>query len=251
MKTPIKILVGIACALVVLALSGAAITAMQRRDGEQIQKLREELGKAKADAQKEHERAQVEAKRGEEWRATAQVALDRVGRLEGRLKGVEAKLAALGPQPPATAPESLPVEVAAIAKAMTDAGVKAAPLAPPVGPLEIGMAGADARHGLGLILDGKNYPEALERIGLLEETVDTLKEQKAGLQDAVEAKTQEAASNLAAYEAESRSRASAEGAVLLQEQIIHEKDALLRKERAKKWVWGGSGAGIALLVLLL
>lgn len=253
MKTPIKILLIIGAALVVLGLSGAAITAMQRKDSEQIQALREELGRAKADAQREHEKAQAEAKKGEEWRVTAQAALDRVGRLEGRLKGVEARLAAMGPQAPATAVEGLPTEAPAIAKAMTEAGVPAVPIIPPVAGAEVGLATGAARHGLGLILDGKNYPEALVRIGLLEETVGTLKEQKAGLQEAVEAKTQEADSNKAAYEAESRARASAEEATAIQSKIVDQKDALLKKERVKKWLSGGAGliVGYAIKAIII
>lgn len=245
---PILIIMGV---LAFLGITGAGITGLQRRNDEKIVILQQALGKAQAALEEEHKAALAEAKKGEEWKGVAQAALDRVGRLEGRLKGVEAKLAAMGTQAPATAPESLPTEAPAIAKAMTDAGVKAFPIVPTTSGLEVGLATTDARVGLGLIMDGKNYPQAISRIVLLEEEVGVIKEQKTGLEEAVAAKTQEANANKAAYESESLARESAEETATIQRKISDQKDALLKKERVKKWVFGGSGLAFAALVLLL
>ena len=251
MTTLTKFILGLVAFLLVCVVAGTALTQFQRGKEKEIQALRQQIGEAKATAAMWETKSKEEAARGQEWRQTADTALARVGALEGRLKGVEAKLAAMGPQAPVTPTEGLPREAQAIAQAMTKAGVPAQAIQPPVGELAVGLSAPSAQKGLGLIIDGTNYPSALSRIEVLTEEGAILAQQKADAIAAEAARREEAARFEAALHAEEQAKAACETGSAAKDKLVDEANAMLKAERPKKWFWGIGGAALTALVLLL
>lgn len=247
--------------LTVAAFAGnALLNHLQANTNAKIQALEDALTASKVrEAQHEAARKNLEEKakaadtRSEEWKAQAQAALARVSRLEGRMKQIETKLADLGPAKPPTDAQNLPGDAVGIAARITTEGLPARAEGE-----DVEMAAPVAQTALGLIIDGKEYPKALERTGLLEEQVGNLQGQKAELLEAVESQEKATAEAQAAYQTQVEATAEAIGErdeakaqAGIKDGIIQEKDALLRAESKKKWFWGGGGIGLALLVLLL
>lgn len=260
MNTTAKAIVAIAGLTIAAFAGNGLLNHLQGKANERIQALEDALTASKVrEAQHETERKHLEEKakqadtRSDEWKAQTQAAIARVAKLEGRMKQIETKLADLGPAKPPTDAQSLPGDAVGIAARITTEGLPARAEAEAVA-----MDAPVARAALGLIIDGKEYPKALERTGLLEEQVGNLKGQRAELEVAVA--NQEKATNeaKAAYQTQVQATAEAIGErdeakaqAGLKDGVIKEKDALLKAEAKKKWFWGGGGIGIALLVLLL
>ena len=251
MSTVTKFILGLVAILLVCVVAGAALTQFQRGNEKEIQALRQQIGEAKATAALWETRSKEEAAKGQEWKQTANTAIARVGALEGRLKGVEAKLAAMGPQAPVTNTTGLPREAQAIAQAMTKAGVPAQAIQPPVGELAVGLSAPSAQKGLGLIIDGTNYPQALARIEVMTEETAILEQQKADAIAAEAARKVQADSFEAALHSEEKAKAACEVGSAAKDKLVDETNALLKKERPKKWFWGLGGVALTALVFLL
>jgi hypothetical protein len=251
MSAMTKIILGLEALLLVCVVAGTTMTQFQRGNEKEIQALRQQVGEAKATAAMWETKSKEEAARGQEWRQTADTALARMGALEGRLKGVEAKLAAMGTQAPVTPTEGLPREAQAIAQAMTKAGVPAQAIQPPVGELAVGLSAPSAQKGLGLIIDGTNYPSALSRIEVLTEEGAILAQQKADAIAAEAARREEATQFEAALHAEEQAKAACETGSAAKDKLVDEANAMLKAERPKKWFWGIGGAALTALVFLL
>ena len=251
MTTLTKFILGLVALLAVCVIAGTVLTQIQRGSEKEIQALRQQVGEAKAAAAAWEKTAQEESSKALDWRQTANAAIERVGRLEGRLKGVEAKLAAMGTQAPVTPTEGLPREAQAIAQAMTKAGVPAQAIQPPVGELAVGLSAPSAQKGLGLIIDGTNYPSALSRIEVLTEEGAILAQQKADAIAAEAARREEATQFEAALHAEEQAKAACETGSAAKDKLVDEANAMLKAERPKKWFWGIGGAALTALVFLL
>lgn len=246
-----KFILGLVALLLLCVVGGAALTQFQRGSEREIQELKQQIGEAKANAAQWETRAKEQAAKGQEWKQTADAALARVGALEGRLKGIETKLAGMAPQPPVTGQQGLPTEAPAIAQAMTKAGVPAQALQPQVGELVVGLSAPSAQKGLGLIIDGTNYPLALQRIEVLTEETAVLAQQKADALAAEADRRAQAESFEAALRSEEKAKAACEEGSAAKDKLVDETNSMLKAERPKKWFWGLGGAALTALVFLL
>ena len=187
------------------------------------------------------------------WKAQYQAAKNLADKRAQDLKVIQAKLAALPAQPPATNPTTLPDEPVALCAAFTAEGF---PPANQDGRISFGLD--LARPMLGFIHDGKLYPQALERIAVLNDEVTVMGDQTAALSLAANAANARAETMSSAYNAskEAEEVCVAETKHLQQavqetEAQVRAKDKELSAEKPKKWIWGGVGTALGWIVKML
>jgi chromosome segregation ATPase len=251
MTTLTKFILGLVAVLLVCVIAGAALTSYQRGTDTEIQKLREQVGAAQAGEAAAKAQVQAAVAQSNEWKAQAAAAVARMATLEGRMKGVEAKLAAMGPVAPPTALESLPTAAPAIAKALTDAGVPAAPLTPAVGELGVGLSAPSAQKALGLVVDGLNYPKALARVEAMQEDLDLKDQDIAEAKTALADKEKEVQAKQVAIDKGAEALVECDKGSAAKDALVVKTNDLLKAERPKKWFWGLGGAALTALVILL
>lgn len=252
----VAILAGIAIAVLVTAkIVGARAEHNLFVAHGQITAAKVEAAQSKKEKEQAQKAAQDRAQEGQEWHQAADKAVARAGQLEGRLKAAEAKLDEMGPAKPVTDPTTLPSDTTGLVAAFTVEGFRPTLGAPPAA---LAFTPAQGQPMLGLIKDGREYPKALERTAAFKEEVGALQEQKGALAEAVGAKAKEADANRAAYETEksateaaTRESAAKDAIIAATNQEVEAKDALYKAEKPKKWIWGGAGVALAILVAIL
>jgi DNA repair exonuclease SbcCD ATPase subunit len=225
--------------------AGKVAAAIAARDA--ALKQVEEVGKERDDLKAQ---AKVDQDRAAEWQQKANEAMNRVATLEPSLKAAQAKMAALKPQPGQTDVTTLPTDEGNLA-----ADYKQAGFPPLIQDGSLGFTISVAQPMLGVVLDGLQYPLALQRIQALGEEVTIQAAQKVQLQAAVEDKTQEAAAQAQATQKMTAAEQDCEKQVtLLQGAVQDDKVAIkglgteLKAEKVKKWTWGGVGVAVGWLL---
>lgn len=152
---------------------------------------------------------------------------------EKDLQAANVKLANLKPLPKPVVPDSVPITTVQLAEAFTEAGFP-----PRIEGDALAWATGDARPMLPLIVDGKSYPEALERIEVMGEQINILSGQKDDL--------------LKAGDLTSQQLVAKDGVIHEKDVVIGAKDSQISAEKKKKVIWGaiGVGAGFLLKIVL-
>ena len=152
---------------------------------------------------------------------------------EKDLQVANAKLANMKPLPKPVLPDSVPVTTVQLAEAFTEAGFP-----PRVDGDALKWFTPEARPMLAVLVDGKNYPEALERIEVMGEQINILSDQKANLLQTV---------GIADQQIDAK-----DGVIQNKDIVISAKDSQISAEKKKKVIWGaiGVGAGFLLKIIL-
>ncbi len=151
---------------------------------------------------------------------------------EKDLQVANAKLSNMKPLPKPVVPDSVPATTVELAQAFTDAGFP-----PRVEGDALKWFTPDARPMLATLVDGKNYPEALERIEVMGEQVNILSEQKALLKEAIGVADQQLSVK--------------DGVIQNKDIVIQAKDSQISAEKKKKVVWAAIGAGAGFLLKII
>lgn len=253
--------------VILILLAGLFLVDYFTRASKTAQEQREIIAALKvqvADADAEKARlvalADDRERKANEFGAIAAQALAKVGAMDARVKALDKRLEALGPMKPATDTAAIPSDAPALAKRFQLAGLPPINVDPPANSGELAFNLNVARPMLGLVEDGKEYPKALESIGVLAEQNGTLKDQTKALSFTVGALQGESSELRGALTASKGALAECEKSGAAKDGIIGAKDEILKqtvKDAVKtKWRWGIKGAtgGAlvgALIVLLL
>jgi hypothetical protein len=233
------VLIAFAC----LGICGIVTSRANDRIAAAVQREKDALAREKAAVEEKSQWQAMAVKQqaaSDQWKAQADLLGKKVEQL--------ARAVAAIPRPaPPTRIESLPVDTQAIAQAFNDMKLPAIPEEDPVqGVL---FTPPVAREVLGLVKDGRAYPAAVERDGLLEEEVQSLNDQLGARTKEADTARQSAQDALRAVAAGDRAlQACDDGRKALQDQ----NSALKTKVRAgqlRKVGWGLLGfiAGALLL----
>lgn len=243
----------------VLGIVWAVNTVAQGRNAQEMHKLQAQVQALQAEkdtAAKAQAEADAQCRAAKEASAQAHdeaVQADARARAKGaRVAELEATLAAMGTQAPATRPEDLPGTTRELAAAF---GAQGFPPTVLPEPASLAFTPLQSQPLLALVVDGKAYPGALERIGVLQQDVAALHEQQEATQQARQ-KEGKALDDQKAATAHAEAAEAAAGAQLVAcegQRVIEKKEAeVQRKDEARKgWIKGGLGLGLGILLGLL
>jgi hypothetical protein len=160
---------------------------------------------------------------------------------------LKAKIAAMGAQKPVTNPSSLPTDAQSLAADFTTEGFPPSEIGATMGwPLTM------APSMLGLIQDGKQYPEALTRIDALGQEVTLHEQKEADLTTAVTDQTKRGDSLDTALASSKVAESDCEQAGAQKDIVIAADKAQIKDAKKQRITWGaiGAAAGTAFGVLL-
>ncbi len=257
---PIKVILSILAVLVILGAAGAlANTVIRNADAkiaaaeERVKMLQKERDEAKAAQVAAEKREADEKVAASSWQQKAQAQRKRADAAEARVRALEDQIAQAGPIHEPTDPSTLPAAAKPIAEEFTKAGVKAE-----AEGTKVAMEEPAAQKALGLVRDGLRYPQVVAIAHLQADEIAALKGQKAGLQGAYDDLTIAKAHSDGALKECDDAKAQlktqldgADGQIATLKGEVKAQKTKLRAETVKKWVWGGTGAGVTALIVLL
>jgi len=182
------------------------------------------------------------------FKTTAQDYLAKATALDDKVKVLKAKLAGMAPLPPVVSLDTVPTDKRALAIAYDAAG-----FAPVINGESLAFTTVQARPMLVLIEDGKNYPAAVARIGVMGEEVDTLTQQTTELNGAVANQTKRGDALDTALAQSKLGETACENEVADLKVAISAENKIISAEKPKKYLWGivGVAGGFLLKVLLM
>lgn len=198
----------------------------------------------KVAADKDRDAAQTTA---EGYKADAENFLALSMAKDSDIAKLKAKIAAMGAQKPVTNPSSLPTDAKGLAAAFTTEGFPPSEVGPTMGfPLVM------APPMLGLIQDGKQYPEALTRIDALGQEVTLHEQKETDLASAMDNQTKRGDSLDSALADSKTAESDCEQAGAQKDIVIAADKAEIKDVKKQRTTWGaiGAAAGTILGVLL-
>jgi hypothetical protein len=219
--------------LVVGHCESKSVTKQQAIAAQALQEAKEDAAKVvEADKARDTAKAQADG-----FKAQSEAALTQSKSKDKDIAALKAKLAAMKPQPPVTNDATLPTDPQGLAADYTAQGF------PPseVGPT-MGWPVASVVPMLGLLIDGKQYPSALERIDDLTQE-NTLHEQKeADLTTALGDQTKRGDSlDMALADSKQAEVACADEVTDLKTAVTADQK-IIKSEKVQKFTWGAVGA---------
>ncbi len=240
---------GAAIANVVIGRADARIAAAEA----QVKKLQKERDDAKA-AQKVAEQHETDAKaQAADWQKKATAQRQRADKAEARIRDLEGQIAQQGAIQAPTDPSTLPAAAAPLAAGLTSAGVPAK-----AEGTKVAMEEPAAQKALALVQDGQRYPQVVAIAHLQAEEITALKTQADDLRGAFDSLTIAKAHSDEALSACDTAKEqltiqlhAADGQIVQLHEEVKAEKTKVRAEAAKKWMWGGIGAGGTALLFLI
>ena len=202
-----------------------------------LQKAADDQARVKvADAARDAAMAQAAA-----WKGQAENALTKVKAKDAEIAKLQARLASLKPQ--AIPAGAAPKEAKPLAEAYTAQGFPPSEVGPTMGwPLDA------ASSMLPLVMDGKNYPSALERISLLGQEVTLHEQKEVSLLDGVNAQTKRADNLEVALTEAKAAEAATQDVVTDLNTAVSAKDKVISAGKVSRYTWGTAGAVLGFLI---
>jgi hypothetical protein len=233
--------IGLAAILIILFASTAGIQSCNVAKYREVaaaalQKASDDQARVKV-ANDARDAAQVQA---DAWKGQAENALTKVKAKDAEIAKLQARLAGLKPQ--AVPAGAAPKDAKPLAEAYTAQGFPPTEVGPTMGwPLDA------ASLMLPLLMDGKNYPSALERISLLGQEVTLHEQKEVSLLDGVTAQTKRADNLEVALTEAKAGEAAAQDVVTDLNAAVKAKDKVIGSEKRGKAIWGTAGAVLGFL----
>ena len=230
----IAILAGAFALLLVWALVRGHIASQKVAEQAQIAAVATQKAAAleaqKVVADKARDAAQADA---QGYKADAENFLALSNAKDVSIAKLKAKIAAMGAQAPVTNPAKLPADAKDLASAFTTEGFQPTEVGPTMGwPLVM------APPMLGLIQDGKQYPEALARIDALGQEVTLHEQKETDLAAAVNDQTKRGDSLDGALTDSKTAESDCEQAGQQKDIVIAADKTIIKQEKKQKTVWG-------------